>query len=353
MSAGTRTAQLCDLGWLQPLCRTIRFSAGALLREAGHHYRDMYLIADGCVAIQAAPGCAAVDRAAGAPIGEIEFLHGCPATATVTAKTATEAVVIDDATLVRLEAKHLLLSARLLRHLAQLAGEASDSNKRPGDRVAAWSQRRDIEVYLCRSKDMLARAQRLRYEVYCQELQRNSPHADHRRRIIADELDQFGHTFVAVQGGEIIGTLRGNRPSEGALGALEELYGMRTSPRYPTAASVCTKFVVKKAKRGGATALKLISAMVRYGLRQNVTECYADCIPPLLHYYRAIGFEMCGSEFLHPENGRSYPLMLDLAKHGERLSGSASVSTLLGFYLRAKATKLVARLGNSGQLCDG
>jgi CRP-like cAMP-binding protein len=349
MTVGTSAAQLCDLGVLEPLCRKMRFSAGDVLREAGHHYRDMYLIAGGSVAIQVAGGGGVTDRAAGSSIGEIEFLQGCAATATATARTATEALVIDDATLARLEAEHPFLSAQLLGHLAQLAEEAAGPNKRSGDRVGARSQKRDVEVYLCRTKDMLTRAQRLRYEVYCQELHRNSPYADHRRRIIADELDQFGHTFVAVQGDETIGTLRGNLPSEGPLGALEELYGMRTSLRYPTAASVCTKFIVKKAKRGGATALKLISAMVRYGLRQNVKECYADCVPPLLHYYRAIGFEVCGSEFLHPENGRSYPLMLDLAKHGGRLSSSQSVSALLGLYLRAKATKLVARLlGNSG-----
>ena len=37
---------------------------------------------------------------------------------------------------------------------------------------------------------------------------------------------------IAVQGGEIIGTLSANRLSEGSLGVLEERYGMRASPAY-------------------------------------------------------------------------------------------------------------------------
>ena len=121
---------------------------------------------------------------------------------------------------------------------------------------------------------------------------------------------------------------------------------MRTSLHYPAATSVCTKFVVKRGKRGGVTALSLISAMVRYGIRRNVKECYADCVPPLLHYYRAIGFEICGPRFVHPENGLSYPLMLDLSKYGHRFSAGGNVSThaALAFYLRAKAKKWFAPL---------
>jgi CRP-like cAMP-binding protein len=346
----TSKVQFSDSGLLQALCRKVRFGARDVLREAGQHYRDMYLITEGTVVVQYRRSRAA-QWGAGSPIGEIEFLRGRCATVTVTARTATEALVIDDGTLARLGAEHTRLSARLLRHLAQTAEETSGRNQKSASGAAAYPQGRAIEVYLCRNQEMLERAQRLRYEVYCKELGRDSPYADHRRGIVADDLDRFGHTFIAVQGGETIGTLRGNRPSEGSLGTLDEIYGMRTSLCYPTAASVCTKFIVKKAKRGGAAALKLIAAMVRYGLRQNVRECYVDCIPPLLPYYRAIGFEICGSEFLHPENGPSHPLLLDLAKHGPRLSRGDSASAAVALYLQSKARDWIARVrGTSGRL---
>ena len=67
-----------------------------------------------------------------------------------------------------------------------------------------------IEVHLCRNKEMLERAKRLRYEVYCEELGRRSPYADHDKKVITDHLDATGHVFVAIEAGETIGTLRGN-----------------------------------------------------------------------------------------------------------------------------------------------
>jgi hypothetical protein len=122
--------------------------------------------------------------------------------------------------------------------------------------------------------------------------------------------------------------------------ALEELYGMRASPHHPEATAICTKFIVKKSKRGGLAAMKLISAMVRYGLRNGVKECYVDSIPALLPYYKAIGFTASGPKFLHPENGPSFPMMLDVAKHGGRLIRESGLWECLNFIMKA-AKKLV------------
>src|SRR5262245_27387364 len=88
-------AALADLQLLQSICTQVRFEPGDVLRQKGQHYRDMYVITDGCVDVDPGP--------AGSPIGEIAFLRGSPATATVTARTATAALVIGDPTLARLE----------------------------------------------------------------------------------------------------------------------------------------------------------------------------------------------------------------------------------------------------------
>jgi hypothetical protein len=99
--------------------------------------------------------------------------------------------------------------------------------------------------------------------LYCGEFGRQSPNADHGRGIIADDLDRFGHCFIAVEAGETIGTLRLNLTSEGPLGMVEELYGMRSSPHYPAATSVCTKFIVEKAKRWIRLVPEPLSSMIR------------------------------------------------------------------------------------------
>ena len=82
----------------------------------------------------------------------------------------------------------------------------------------------------------------------------------------------------------------------------------------------------------------------QFGLRHEIRECFIDCVPNLLHYYRAMGFRSSGEPFFHPENGPSVPLKLDLVKHGKSLSGEFGVKRMVQFYLKSKALKLADRL---------
>ena len=91
---------------LQSVCRQIRFQTGDVLRQKGQHYQDMYVITDGCVEVDlesGREGAKVVLSHPGFPIGEIGFLRGRPAMATVIARAPTTALVIDDPTLARLE----------------------------------------------------------------------------------------------------------------------------------------------------------------------------------------------------------------------------------------------------------
>ena len=334
----------------QEICRHVRFAAGDLLRNKGEHYQEMYLLLAGEVEVDL--GTNARDGkilvgGVGAPIGEIGFLRGSPATATVRARVPTEALVIDDPSLARLEREEPAATAALLRHLAVTAEERSSFNLTFSPAANSYGGASAIEVYLCRTAEALENAKRLRYDVYCRELGRNSPFADHQRKIITDALDDFGHTFVAVEAGETIGTMRGNLSIEGSLGAIEDIYGMRRSPCHPEKTAVCTKFIVKKAKRGGPTSIKLISAMVRFGLHHQVEECYIDCVPSLLPYYRAIGFTVAGERFFHRENGPSHPMVIDLRRHGARLARDGGARDYLKVFARAQAIRLLDHLRGS------
>ena len=232
--------------------------------------------------------------------------------------------------------------------MAEVAEERATFNFLTAKRGRSYAKASNIEVLICRTDEMLKRAQRLRYEVYCEELGRKSPYADHAQRIISDDLDRFANTFIAVDGDEVLGTLRSNEAGLGPLGILETLYGMNGSVHHPRATAVCTKFVVRKSRRGGATAFKLIAAVVKYGLERQVKECYIDCIPSLLPYYKAMGFVSCGQRFLHRENGPSDPLRLDLEKYGKRLATEMGPLSFLMFYLRAQFFKLGSRLAPAG-----
>jgi|GEM_PF-3175965 len=307
-------------GMLAGFCAITSFAPGEILRVKGHHYRDVYLITEGYVTVQSGaiderewP----VERGAGTVIGEFGFLKGCPATATVMAKTSVRALVVDDRVLQRIEAEQPKLAAGISRFLTRLLEERQRGTADPLDDSSASGAESEIEVYLCRNDAMLAEAFRLRYQIYCGELGRESPYADHENMIIRDPLDDFGLTFIAVKDGETVGTVRGNLSAEGRLGILEDIYNMGASVHHPQKTAVITKFAVKRSFRGGAITMKLIAAVRRYGERYDVRECYIDCIPPLLPFFRFFGFKVVGEEFIHYENGPSFPMRLDLAPQEE------------------------------------
>jgi hypothetical protein len=330
---------------LQPFCQSRSFVAGDVLGRKGHHYSEMFILTDGAVDVDfetsGRPTLSLSEIAT--PIGEIGFIRGCPATATVIAKTSGHYLIIDDPTLARLELEQPALATALLHHLALTAEERTSFNLTFAP-LNRGSKGGSVEVYLCRNRDLLHRAQQLRYEVYCEELKRQSPYADHQARTISDPLDEFGNTFLALEEGQAIGTLRANLPAEGSVGFYEELYGMRNSPNHPEATSVCTKFIVRKSKRGGPAAMKLISATVRFGIHHGIRECYIDCVPTLLPYYKALGFKVAGRKFFHRENGPSFPMVLDVARHGRRLSQEANVRDYLRMYVRAQFIRTFDRL---------
>jgi len=301
------------------LCSLATFSPGVELRRKDNHYTEMYLIVDGQVDVLLAPDAEPIALGSGSPVGEIGFLRGCRATATVIAREQTTALVLDDATLWRIEREDPMLAVFLLRVLANTAEHRVGLNASLATEQDSTDDTH-VEVLLCRSDDMLADAMRMRYRVYCEELGRSSPYADHDRKVIRDNLDDFGHTFVAVDDGKTIGTLRANLAAEGPLGTLEEIYGMAGSSNHPDHTMICTKLIVEKSRRGGPASMDLIGAMATYVLKAGARECFIDCIPALIPLYKRIGFVPSGEKFFHYENGPSVPMVMDLTLHAERLS---------------------------------
>jgi hypothetical protein len=166
-----------EMTLLKQNCTEVRFAAGTVLRRKGQHYGDMFLLLHGSAEIdpESTSGEKILVSHRGSPVGEMGFLTGRAASATVTARTDTVALVIDDATLDLLEREQPQLAAQLLRHLTTVADERTSFNVAWELAGASSMGARPIEVYLCRSAEMLEEAQRLRYEVYCEELAGNRP----------------------------------------------------------------------------------------------------------------------------------------------------------------------------------
>lgn len=332
-----------DRSPLQDLSRfgaQVTFGQGDILRQSGMHYRDMYIVLDGTA--NAKPDVAGGDGqdrqiSANDPIGEICFLQGTAANATVTATTDLQAIRIDDRQMATISEQRPDLAAWLLQTLAETAAERLSQNLSVLEGTELTEDPSAIEILLCRTEDLRQQAKRLRYEVYCGELGRKSPNADHRNRVISDALDRTGVCFVAQKARETIATLRVNYAGDGPLNELEPIYGMTRSPYFPDLCGICTKFIVDRANRGGPAAMMLIAQAVQMGMRDEMKECYIDCIPDLLDYYTALGFEQSAPEFLHPENGLSIPMRLNLEQHGAQMSGRDGLRRMVRLFLKSRA----------------
>ena len=90
--------------------------------------------------------------------------------------------------------------------------------------------------------------------------------------------------------------------------------------------------------------------MTRFGIENGIRECYIDCIPPLVPYYKAIGFTIAGQRFFHQENGTSYPMKLDIVKHVDTLCREYNAASQLRLYLKAQAIKVIESMRIRGAL---
>jgi CRP-like cAMP-binding protein len=329
-TGSSSTNEFIDPSLVREFCDEVVLAPGETLRTKGLLYATMYLLTAGEAEVafdKTGKSAATITVGPGSPIGEISFITGVPATATVTAKTPTRAILITANAWREFEKKYPSTAVDLYRRLADVAdGRLSHNVVFLGDETA--SQRKSsIEVVLCRSPQQLLEAQRIRYEVYCGELGRTSPYADHDKRTIADDLDGFGHVLLAIDNGAPVATLRVNATREGPLGALEELYGMASSPHHPQDTAISTKFIVKKDYRLGQASFHLMATALEFSQRFKIKHSFIDCVPHLLPFYRTLGFTQSAPAFLHRENGHSIPLMLDVERYAKR------IARLTGFVL--------------------
>lgn len=322
-----------DPGLISEFCEDVSFAPGAALKIKGQHSEEMFLLCDGEVEIALeTPGKPSqiLTRGRGSPIGEISFLTGGTVTANVTARVATKALRIDDKALARIESERPELAADLYRQFAEVSEGRQSYNLVYFAENEVPGKKRDpkIEIKICRTPEMLLEAQRMRYHVYVEELGRTSPYADPVSKTITDDLDSFAHVLLAYEGKNPVGTMRLNAASDGPLGAYEQIYGMASSHHHPEFTGICTKFMVQKAHRYSQASFKLMATSLSFGSYFKIKGCYMDCIPQLMPFYLSLGFRQSAPAFLHRENGRSIPMMLDLERYASR------ISRLMGVVLR-------------------
>jgi predicted GNAT family N-acyltransferase len=189
----------------------------------------------------------------------------------------------------------------------------------------------DIQVGYAESEDDLQAIFRLRYEIYNQEMNKESASIDHEMEMLTDSSDDTARILYAAVDGEIVGTVRlhwgGMAPFAAEFFETYELERFE-SVVSPDQMVIFTRFMVRKQYRGTMLPFQLLGAIAQYSLDKKVRLSFCDCQPHLLNLFTRLGYRTYTKTYNDAIVGLLVPLVLvveDL-EHFQWLN-----SPLLGF----------------------
>ena len=138
---------------------------------------------------------------------------------------------------------------------------------------------------------------RLRYEIYIEEL------GDHEKTddgSLFDEMDSQARLLMALDGEELVGTLRINWPGDGPFPP--KFYKYYDLDRFLPVVSeeqiiVFDRFAVMPAYRGTQVPFQLLAAISLFSLERHIQLAFCDCKPHLLNLYIKLGFRTYTSSY--------------------------------------------------------
>lgn len=157
---------------------------------------------------------------------------------------------------------------------------------------------------------------RFRYQVYVEEMNRPQQYADHRRKRIAEPLDEGSTQFIATKGDEIVGCLRWTSGAVRDFDEYADYYAMDVAgPYFPQRCSISTKFMVAPAYRRSSIATSLSIASYRFGASAGSAFDFIDCNPHLERMFSRYGYRSYRGRIDHHEYGDVLPMVLVLLDH--------------------------------------
>ncbi|VAW38148.1 hypothetical protein MNBD_CHLOROFLEXI01-319 [hydrothermal vent metagenome] len=171
----------------------------------------------------------------------------------------------------------------------------------------------DIQVRYAESKDELQSIFQLRYEIYNQEMNKESVAVDHEKKVLTDSNDDTARILYATVGGEIAGTLRihwgGDTPFPAEFNETYDLSRFESIVS-PDQMVILTQFMVSKQFRGTLLPFQLLGASAQFSLDNKVQLSFCDCRPHLLNLYTRLGYRTYTKTFNNVTVGLLIPLVL-------------------------------------------
>jgi predicted GNAT family N-acyltransferase/CRP-like cAMP-binding protein len=186
---------------------------------------------------------------------------------------------------------------------------------------------------------------RLRYEVYAEEEGLNLPDMDHARRTVHDALDAHSLILAAVEGDQVVGTVRWTPLP--AFGPALPLHARLALPMWPVDRHrqiVIGRLMVRPSHRGGSVCKRLLKAAYSAALDAGMLLGHVESSPRNLPLYEGIGCRRHGLPYGDPHFGLCVPMVLLLRDraHLER-TGSILRALLPDHLVDARQARRFAR----------
>jgi CRP-like cAMP-binding protein/predicted GNAT family N-acyltransferase len=172
-----------------------------------------------------------------------------------------------------------------------------------------------LRIAQARTQDEREAVWRFRYQVYIEEMGKIAlANADHKRRWLADDLDEDALILYAQEGDNVVATLRINNAAQTRLPpALEVAYRLARFNTIPSERlSFSSRLMVARDLRGSVALHKILARAYEIGLESGVLYDFCYCAPALIELYEHLGYRPYTENFLDPEVGYRVPLILTL-----------------------------------------
>jgi hypothetical protein len=167
-----------------------------------------------------------------------------------------------------------------------------------------------VEIVRAGDAALLSLAQHLRYSVMVGELGESPRGADHARRLIADELDDTGTTWVAFAGAQLAGTVRINRLEDDGVDVYFRGYELPPlGPAFAGKTIVVTR-LISRSDRGTEVVGQLAGAVLNAVAASGARYIAIAVEPHLIAFYRSMGFTTAAGEPASPSASSVMTLML-------------------------------------------
>ena len=157
-----------------------------------------------------------------------------------------------------------------------------------------------------------------RYRIYVDEFQLAPAEADHERKILRDDLDEVGISYVLWRDDRVIGSLRtvhlADMPNPGKL--IDKFGLARAMQRFGVDAIAATsRFMLDPKVRQGRAIYDMMDIAYRQAMERGVRLNYGDCSPHLLPFYEHLGYRRYTRAYNDTSYGYKLPILMLTRDH--------------------------------------